>query len=114
LKAPPYVDQKVTIGKVSRAFEEGQCHMGIVCKDREDAHDLRDFCDDVHTAILGNKTLPPPFIINESSIVGVLTLEDVIERQLRVDILDERDRESAVDNYHEQKEKQHDSIKLEH
>lgn len=30
-----------------------------------------------------------------SSILGVVTLEDVIERQLRVDITDEKDRDNA-------------------
>lgn len=49
LKAPLYVDTEVHLSKVAHAFEEGQCHMGIVCDKRSDASSLRDFCDDVHT-----------------------------------------------------------------
>jgi hypothetical protein len=96
MKAPLYVDTEVQLSKVAHAFEEGQCHMGIVCDQRSDAGTLRDFCDDVHTQILNERVLPPPSEISESSMIGVLTLEDVIERQLRLDIIDEIDRDEAI------------------
>ena len=73
--------------------------MGIVCETRSDASNMRDFCDDVHTQILNDRPLPQHSEIEAEAMIGVLTLEDVIECQLKLDIIDERERDAAVGSY---------------
>jgi hypothetical protein len=75
--------------------------MAIVCKDREDAGKMRNFCDKLHAELSVGKKLTQPTKeeadqLNQVVVIGVLTLEDVIERILQIDIADEKDRERAV------------------
>jgi hypothetical protein len=69
--------------------------MGIVMNSRANANTIRDYCDNVFTQICNGKPLHGHSDLTISSILGVVTLEDVIERQLRVDITDEKDRDNA-------------------
>ena len=62
---------------------------------------MRNFCDRLHSELAAGKKITPPTSEELSSldqviIIGVLTLEDVIEKILRIDIHDEKDREKAV------------------
>ena len=75
--------------------------MAIVCKDRDGASQMRNFCDKLHGELSTGKKITPPSAeeledLNQVVIIGVLTLEDVIEKILRIDINDEKDREKAV------------------
>jgi hypothetical protein len=83
---------------VARKFNEGSCHMGVVCESKQVAVFFRDFCDYVHTQLKVENLQPKveQFNFSGKQIVGVLTLEDVIEKTLRVDIVDEGDREEAM------------------
>lgn len=75
--------------------------MAIVCNDREGASHMRNFCDKLHGDLSTGKKIAPPSseemtLLNKVIIIGVLTLEDVIEKILCIDIHDEKDREKAV------------------
>lgn len=75
--------------------------MAIVCGDEKTARNLSLFSDNLHAELLANKIIPPldrlgQIQLGEASILGLLTLEDVIERILRVDIVDENERDQAV------------------
>lgn len=70
--------------------------MGVVCETRTDARCLRDFSDDVHTALLNDRDLPKELTSSAKSMIGVVTLENLIERVLGQDINDELDREKAL------------------
>ena len=75
--------------------------MAIVCGDEKTARNLSLFSENLHAELLANKTIPPldrlgQIQLGEASILGLLTLEDVIERILRVDIVDENERDQAV------------------
>mgnify|MGYP002634210851 CR=1 FL=1 len=84
------------MSKVSKEFNEGRSHMGIVCETNEVALFIRDFSDYVHTQIRVEGKQPELKDFSNKKIVGVLTLEDVIEKTLRVDIADEGDLADAV------------------
>lgn len=51
LKVPSYFTQEANLSKVSKEFNEGRSHMGIVCETNEVALFIRDFSDYVHTQI---------------------------------------------------------------
>jgi hypothetical protein len=76
--------------------------MAIVCQTSEGAQELRDHADDVHNAIQNRSQLPTDTskssneeIDGYREVVGLVTLENVIERILLIDIHDEKDREAA-------------------
>jgi Mg2+/Co2+ transporter CorC len=72
--------------------------MGVVCESKQVAVFFRDFSDYIHNVLKVEDTKPKleQFKFAGKRIVGVLTLEDVIEKMLRVDIVDEGDREEAI------------------
>jgi hypothetical protein len=72
--------------------------MGIVSTGKIGANSFRDFCDFVFTKMRSDLKVPDVshFSLQVSTIVGVLTLEDIIEGTLRIDINDESDRSSAI------------------
>lgn len=98
LKVPSYFTQDANLSKISTRFNDGQCHMGIVCETREIAHSIRDFNDYVHTQLRveGKEPSLLNLDLEDKLILGLLTLEDVIEKTLRVDIADEGDLEEAI------------------
>lgn len=62
---------------------------------------MRNFCDKLHADLSTGKKITQPSAeeiekLNQVVIIGVLTLEDVIEKILHIDINDEKDREKAV------------------
>jgi hypothetical protein len=75
--------------------------MAIVAKDRDGAEKMRNFCDKLHGEISIGKKITPLTTeelkqLTKVDILGVLTLEDVIEKILHIDIKDEKDREQAA------------------
>lgn len=73
--------------------------MGIVCPGKIGAHYIRDFCDYVHTQMKTHGQSNPSigdYSFEGKTIVGVVTLEDIVERTLRIDIQDEGDRDEAI------------------
>jgi DeoR/GlpR family transcriptional regulator of sugar metabolism len=75
--------------------------MAIVCYSEENVVLIKTFCEKLHRKIkycdeqskFGAEDLAG---IADVEIIGVLTYEDVIERTLRVNINDEKDRAHAV------------------
>jgi hypothetical protein len=98
LKVPSYFTHDANLSKISKRFNDGQCHMGIVCETSEIAYSIRDFNDYVHTQLRveGKEPQVANFDLKNKKILGLLTLEDVIEKTLRVDIADEGDLDEAV------------------
>lgn len=70
--------------------------MGIVCDSAESARSLRNFTDKVLSGVSSgqlytvSETLMGE-LTNDIAVLGVLTLENVIERILQMDIKDEKD-----------------------
>ena len=56
---------------------------------------MQKFNDMIHTTLIAGYDLPhpPDNVSRQSLVLGVLTLEDIIERTLRVDIIDETERD---------------------
>ena len=86
IESPLYITTEACLSKITQAFDESQCHIGIVYQDHEQARKLRDFRD----AYIEGKDVSIPEDIRP---VGVITFEDLIERALRLDIIDEKDRD---------------------
>ena len=87
LKVPLFLSNDANLTTVGHTFQQGNSHMAIVCKDREDAEKMRNFCDKLHAELSVGKKLTQPTKeeadqLNQVVIIGVLTLEDVIERIL--------------------------------
>ena len=98
------------MSKVTKTFQTGACHMAVVCESDKSALLLRNMADKVFSQLQncaiqkrdsGMYDDNVAYPIHEKdraelAVVGVLTLENVIERILQVDIYDERDRENAM------------------
>ena len=107
---PLYLSKESNMSRVARAFKEGQSHMAIVLEDKEQAGLLRNLADRTHYKIeeASKKRGAPKDSLLELDgdeagklegvqMIGILTLENVIERIMQVDIHDERDRDAALD-----------------
>ena len=70
--------------------------MAVVCQDSKSAQTLRDYTDKAHTSIKEGKSrlsyLAEPNR-EDVTVLGILTLENVIERVLLTEIHDEKDRD---------------------
>ena len=76
----------------------GSSHLAIVCEDRPSANNLRDYCDNLHLNLSRSKSAKEVKAddkdkINQlhESIIGLITLEDVIDHVLKITIRDEKD-----------------------
>ena len=97
LKVPIFIAKDTLLPKVGRIFQAGYSHMAIVCYSEESIPVMKRFSEKVHRSIrscsLSTVLSVEDFAgIAEVEIIGVLTYEDVIERTLRVNINDEKDR----------------------
>lgn len=72
--------------------------MGIVCEKAENASSMQRYADMIHTTLIAGMEAPePPKQIKDiNGVLGVLTLEDIIEKLLQVDIIDETERDLAL------------------
>ena len=83
---------------VTDSFTMGSSHLAIVCEDRPSANNLRDFCDILHLNLSRSKSdkelkAEDQHDINHlhESIIGLITLEDVVDEVLKITIRDEKD-----------------------
>jgi Mg2+/Co2+ transporter CorC len=80
-----------------KSMKNGASHMAIVLNSSAAASELRDIADEFHRKILKEdySTATGPveeeIVSEEREVVGILTLENVIERILQQDIHDEKD-----------------------
>jgi hypothetical protein len=83
------------MNEVCRAFKEGHSHMGMVCDSAESAKILRDFSDKVLSEVIQNEKYEANNDeideVRDVNVLGLITLENVIERILQMDIKDEKD-----------------------
>ena len=76
----------------------GSSHLAIVCEDRPSANSLRDYCDSLHLNLSRSKSAKEVKSedkdkINQlhESLIGLITLEDVVDHVLKITIRDEKD-----------------------
>ena len=90
---PMFFTESTNLGDICRAFREGQCHMGVICESAEAAKTNRDFADNV----MQNMTKGKDYIAStaelnllaKQTVLGVITLENVLERIFQMEIKDE-------------------------
>jgi CBS domain containing-hemolysin-like protein len=120
IKVPLYLDKQCNLSRVVNSFQKGHTHMAVVCDHTSSAKKLRDFADKEHNRMNkrereqeeiffdtssskgGSNKDPGMFGVEQldqvDEIVGILTLENIIERVLLTDIHDEKDRDTALKN----------------
>lgn len=83
------------MSEVCRAFKEGQSHMGLVCESPDAARDNRNLADQWVSCLNSGHNFEPSSEmlsrLKNTDILGILTLENVIEKILQMDIKDEKD-----------------------
>lgn len=97
VRVPLFFTENSKMSEVCRTFKEGQSHMGIVCESSEAARDNRNLADQLSSCLSTGNT----FEVSKETIqklaskkiLGILTMENVIEKILQIDIKDEKDTE---------------------
>ena len=89
VKAPIYFTPQTSLAVVAKHFRDGTSHMGIVCDERQTAVYLRDQSDRILQSIYENRYEFDR--LDDHELKGILTLENVIEFILKMDIKDEYD-----------------------
>lgn len=83
------------MSEVCRAFKEGQSHMGLVCESPEAARENRNLADHMMNCLNGGHKFEPSAEVlsrmQNYDLLGILTMENVIEKILQMDIKDEKD-----------------------
>lgn len=89
LRRPLYVSPNDPIGGLLTKFKNGKSHMGIVT-DNADAMEgnMKRYLDEDESYIESEMNEPK---FEKAQVLGIITLEDVIESALKEDILDEAD-----------------------
>jgi hypothetical protein len=108
VRVPLYIHREAALGKMVKAMQTGHSHMAIVLHSAAAASELRNLAEEYHRKITAtpstspsaelrlsmNETEDADAVDGESEVVGIVTLENVIERILLTDIHDEKDRQA--------------------
>lgn len=89
VRPPIYFLPTANIQEVCSAFSKGVSHMGIVCENKQTAKYLQEASDQILSQLHDGSYQFEA--LEEHSLLGVLTLENVIERILSMNIHDEKD-----------------------
>jgi len=117
LKVPLYISKDAEISKVVQTFAGGSSHLAVVCESPLGAEKLRQLSKQVfesYEEMINQQYWDTDQIITPQSnydlellklmdIVGILTLENVLECILNMKILDEHDRDDVVNKITKQK-----------
>lgn len=91
VKSPVYFMPQTKLNAVCSAFKDGSSHMGVVVGSREEARYMVSQSDKILDQVHSGKYTFDK--LDDHTISGILTLENVIEFILQMDIKDEKDRE---------------------
>lgn len=94
VRPPLYFTSSTEVSKVCQAFSSGQSHMGFVCDSFETSVYMRDASDRILSSLTDGTYLYEK--LEDHRLLGVLTLENVIERILKMDINDEKDHDRKI------------------
>lgn len=91
LRKPIYVSPNEDVGGLLMRFKIGRSHMAIVTDDiQQMEYNMKMYLDD-DGSIVNEESLNDSKVEKQPKVLGIITLEDIIESTLKEDILDEAD-----------------------
>ena len=91
LRQPLVISPRVKLLDLLREFRKGKSHMAILTEQVSDLQEKLGLND--ANSIDKSKDMREKLAIKKVTILGIITLEDVIEKMINLDILDEDDYE---------------------